>query len=131
MLPPLRAGRRAPAHGRQSSHALSTRRVARKTLRRRQCTALLRGAPHTDCAAQHARAKRPCEPGQVGASNHNRSLDIAASNLAHWHGVAPPAAAFGADNTHKPITRALHWGLTFDMSGRLKRSLRLSARWRG
>src|SRR5262245_12049536 len=26
---------------------------------------------------------------------------------------------------------AAMWGLTFDMSGRLKRSLRLSARWRG
>jgi hypothetical protein len=90
----------------------------------------MRRAPHTDCAAQHACAKRTCEPDQLGASNDHRSLNIAANTLTHMLGVAL-RAALGVAKKRGPMRRRLHWRLTFDMSGRLKRSLRLSARWRG
>ena len=111
-----RAGTCHPAHAaprthprKRSSDPPSTRRAAGIALRRSQCTALLRGAPRTDCAAQHAGAKRTCEPGLLGASNDNRSLEIATGASAHDN---------AASKTHRRMTQALHWGLTFDMSGR-------------
>src|SRR6058998_2449253 len=89
----------------------STRRTAGNPMQSRQRTALLRGAPHTDCAAQHARAKRACAPGLLGGSNDNRSLDIATSTSARGR---------GASKTLGWKMQTPHWGLTFDMSGRLK-----------
>ena len=51
--------------------------------------------------------------------------------------LAPPVAKdarLGATTSTRPgrkVRAELSGGITFDMSGRLKRSLRLSARWRG
>jgi hypothetical protein len=76
-------------------------------------TALRRGAQHADCAAQHACATRTREPGLLGGSSSNRPREIATDSLAHSH---------DAGKARQTMRRALHWGLTFDMSGRRKRA---------
>ena len=93
------------------SLAASLRGTSGQVLPRRPCTALRRGASRTDCAAQHAGAKRTCEPGLLGASNDDRSLSIATRTSPHGH---------AACKTHGWMMQTLHWGLTFDMSGGTK-----------
>ena len=112
MLPDfLPCTHRAPTHEGDVFALLSIHGTSGQALPRRPCTALRRGAPGTDCAAQHARAKRTCEPGLLGASNDNRSLEIATGVSAHGH---------AARKTHRWMTQTLHWGLTFDMRGGLQ-----------